>query len=280
MKTFSKNSVRTSDGVRLNLIEAGEGDALLLLPGWSQSAALFRHQLEGLSDRYRVIALDWRGHGDSEKVEAGYRISRLAMDLHDVLMAYDLESVSVLGHSMGNAVVWCHWDLFGRDRLSHLIIAEQPPTLLSRPSWTFEARDRAGCICDAAELQQNCESIEGPGGDEFRADFVSGMLSSQISEDERSFIIEENLRMPPNAAATLLFDTSVADWRDLIPRIDVPTLICAGRGSVVPFASQCWIRDQIPNARLEEFAAEEGGSHFMFWEAPEQFNRAVLDFLP
>ena len=82
MKTFSKNSVRTSDGVRLNLIEAGEGEVLLLLPGWSQSAALFRHQLEGLSDRYRVIALDWRGHGDSEKIETGYRISRLAMDLH------------------------------------------------------------------------------------------------------------------------------------------------------------------------------------------------------
>ena len=100
----------------LNLLEAGSGAPLLLIPGWSQTAAMFRHQLDGLSDRYRVMALDLRGHGESDKPTHGYRVSRLACDLHEVLEALGLDSLAVLGHSMGNAVLWSHFELFGRDR--------------------------------------------------------------------------------------------------------------------------------------------------------------------
>src|SRR5205814_8790522 len=50
-----EGSFTTSDGVRLHYIEAGSGDGLVMIPGWSQSAAQFKHQLSGLSDRYRVI---------------------------------------------------------------------------------------------------------------------------------------------------------------------------------------------------------------------------------
>ena len=279
MARLSRRSVKTSDGVRLSLLESGHGPPIVLLPGWSQSAAMFRHQFEGLSASHRLIALDWRGHGESEKVDFGYRLSRFAMDLQDVLCACELDATAVLGHSMGNAVLWCHWEMFGRDRVRQMVIAEQPPSLLSRPEWSPAERELIGCLCDAGELMQNCESIRGADGREFRAEFVTGMLSGAISTEDRAFIIEENLRVPPAAAAALLFETSVADWRDVIRRIDLPTLICAGEGSVVPLASQRWIRDQISGARLEVFSADEGGSHFMFWESPKRFNRVVAEFL-
>lgn len=279
MVATQKGTVRTSDGVDLSFVESGAGAPLLLLPGWSQSAAMFRYQLEGLADRYRVIALDWRGHGESAKVDYGYRLSRFAMDLQEFLRELELDSVAVLGHSMGNGVVWCHWDLFGRDRVAQWIIAEQPPTLLARPGWTEEEKARAGCITEASELMENCDALQGPDAATFGADFVAGMLSERVSDEDRRFIIEENLRMPRSAAAALLRDTAMADWRDVIPRVDVPTLLCAGEASVVPLASQRWIRDQIRGARLETFAADEGGSHFMFWEAHEKFNRVVAEFL-
>ncbi len=56
-----------NDGARIHYMEAGTGKPLVLIPGWSQTAAQFKHQLEGLSDRYHVIALDMRGHGESDK---------------------------------------------------------------------------------------------------------------------------------------------------------------------------------------------------------------------
>ena len=56
---------KTSDGVKLHYLEAGSGSALVLVPGWSQSAEQFKYQLEGLSDRYHCIAVDMRGHARS-----------------------------------------------------------------------------------------------------------------------------------------------------------------------------------------------------------------------
>jgi pimeloyl-ACP methyl ester carboxylesterase len=279
MSEIKQTRLVTSDGVELSLLEAGSGSPLLMLPGWSQTAAMFRHQLEGLSDRYRVIALDWRGHGHSQKVAHGYRLSRFAMDLHEVIKALDLESVAVLGHSMGNGVLWCHWDLFGRDRFSKMIIAEQPPTLLARSAWPPQERIRAGCIVEASQLVTSCDSLEGPDATVFARDFVAGMLSDRVSEEDRRFIIQENLRLPRHAAASLLQNTATADWRDLIPRIDIPTLICAGKASIVPYASQEWIQQQITGAKIVAFEADEGGSHFMFWEAFEKFNHVVAEFL-
>jgi non-heme chloroperoxidase len=71
--------VTTSDGVRLHYLEAGAGQPLVLIPGWSQTAAMYRHQLDGSHQSYRVIALDMRGHGESDKPTHGYRIARLAI---------------------------------------------------------------------------------------------------------------------------------------------------------------------------------------------------------
>ena len=93
--------VTTSDGVNLHYLEAGSGTPILMIPGWSQTAEQFKYQLSGLSDRYRVIAVDMRGHGESDKPEFGYKISRLAKDTHDLIQALDLDEVNILGHSMG-----------------------------------------------------------------------------------------------------------------------------------------------------------------------------------
>ena len=68
----------TNDGVRLHYVERGSGAPLVMIPGWSQTAAQFEHQTAGLSARRRVIAMDMRGHGESEKPEHGYKIQRLA----------------------------------------------------------------------------------------------------------------------------------------------------------------------------------------------------------
>lgn len=138
--------VTTSDGVRLHYLEAGTGKPLVLIHGWSQCAEEFKHQIAGLSDRYRVIAIDQRGHGDSEKPGFGYKIQRLSKDLHDLLVALDLRDVTVLGHSMGCSVIWCYWDLFGADRLAKIILVDEPPFLTSNPAWTPAETEAAGPI--------------------------------------------------------------------------------------------------------------------------------------
>ena len=90
-------------------------------------------------------------------------------------------------------------------------------------------------------------------------------------------MIAENLKMPAEYAARLVLNHGSLDWRDVIPRISLPTLVIGGKYSHVNPQSQVWIHEQIAGSQLEIF--EEGGAHFMFLEAPERFNQVVRNFL-
>ena len=136
MSNFSRRVFVTSDGVQLSYIRQGSGRPIVLLHGWSQCAEEFKHQIEPLSARYDVIALDQRSHGESQKVPYGLKISRLSKDLCDLLAELNLNDVALLGHSMGSAVIWCYIDLFGPGRLSKIILVDQAPFVTADPHWT------------------------------------------------------------------------------------------------------------------------------------------------
>jgi non-heme chloroperoxidase len=273
------SSVKTSDGVNLHYLEAGSGKPLVMIPGWSQTAEQFRYQLAGLKDRYRVIALDMRGHGESDKPDFGYKISRLAKDVRDVLLALDLRDVNILGHSMGCSVIWNYWDLFGADRLSKLMLVDQMPVITSNPAWSPAELEASGAIFNCESLYNTINALAGPDGVETTKKFIGGMVTNAMSASDLHWMIERNLRFPRQHAATLLYNHSTQDWRDVIRRINLPTLIVGGRTSVVPWKSQAWIQAQIPGSRLEIFEENEGGQHFMFIEGAEKFNKILREFI-
>lgn len=271
--------VTTNDGVNLHYLEAGSGKPILMIPGWSQTAEQFKHQLSGLSDRYRVIALDMRGHGESDKPDFGYKISRLAKDVHDAIHALDLDEVNILGHSMGCSVIWNYYDMFGPERLATLLLIDQSPMLTGNPAWSEEERVASGALFDPQSLYETINALAGPDGVETTRGLIGNMVTKSMSEEEKDWIIERNLTMPRQHAATLLYNHATQDWRDLIPRLALPTLVVGGRVSVVPWRSQKWIAQQVPGARLEIFEEEEGGNHFMFIEGHEKFNAIIADFV-
>ena len=273
--------VTTNDGVRLHYEEAGSGDPLVLIHGWSQSAAMFKHQLDGLGDRHRVIALDLRGHGESDKPDHGYRLSRLAKDVRDFLAALELRDVTLLGWSMGCSVIWSYWDLFGPERIARIVLVDEPPWILHTPDMSQQERGDAGSILDFEGTLGAYNALRGPEPEAraFTEAFVGGMFTAGLSPEAKAWVIDENLKMPRDLAACLLLIHVCLDWRDVIPRISVPTLVIGGKASHVPWKSQLWIQAQIPGSRVEIFEEDEGGAHFMFLENPDKFNRLLGDFI-
>ncbi len=282
----------TSDGVRLRYEEAGSGAPLVLIPGWSQTAAQFKHQLAGLSDRYRVIALDLRGHGESDRPAFGYRISRFAKDLHDSLAALDLSEVNLLSHSMGCSVVWCYWDLFGPERLARLIFVDQSPFLTANPAWAESEREAAEAALEPPSFRDDPISLyriqhlidgvtglAGPDGEEITRQFIGDMFTGRTSDAEKAWVFEHVLKFPRRHAARLVYNHATQDWFDVITRIDLPTLLIGSRASQIPWRSIVWMHDHIPGSRVEIFEEAEGGKHFPFMENPEKFNRLVADFI-
>lgn len=278
-ETHKQGSVTTSDGVRLQYLEAGSGQPLVLIPGWSQTAEQFRYQLDGLSERYRVIALDMRGHGQSDKPDHGYRIARLAKDVFDVLEALELSEVALLGHSMGCSVIWSYWDLFGAHRLDKMVLCDQSPFLTANPAWSEQDKRAAGAIFTPDSATERCNALAGPEGVADTRGLIEGMVTGAMSPETLGWMIACNLLLPRAHAAALLYNHCHQDWRDIIPRIELPTLAIGGRASLIPWTCVEWTAQQIHGARLEIFEEDEGGAHFMFIENPEKFNRLLVDFL-
>jgi pimeloyl-ACP methyl ester carboxylesterase len=278
-KSAQRLSFTTSDGVKLSYLCAGTGPTLLILHGWSQGAALFKHQLAGLCDRYRVIALDMRGHGQSEKPLYGYRIARLAKDLQELITALDPAHLYLLGHSAGASVIWNYLEMFGDTRVSKLIFIDEPAALLAQPYWSEQERLQAGAILTAEQLFQFTGQLRSSQGEQATRDILMSMVTPAMTQDQREELVGVNLQFPRAQAARLFIDNVTRDWRDFIPRIEKPTLIAFGRASPHPVECQQWIHQQIKGSRLEIIEAEDGGSHFLFLEAPQRFNRLLSDFL-
>jgi len=276
-----EGQVTTSDGVRLHYLEGGSGQPLVMIPGWSQTAAEFHKQFDAFTQHARVIAVDMRGHGESEKPEKGYRMQRLAKDLYDLVGALDLEAPDLLGHSMGSSVIWAYHSLFAAERPPRkLVFVDQSAAVVTQPGWDGATIAEAGSfLADMAALFGFEEAVRNNTTAEATKDVIRGMFTASFPEEELLWVARENIKFPRHHAAALLHDHCMIDWRSEICSIRFPTLVVGGETSIFAPSSQAWIAAQIPGAEVDIFPEAEGGSHFMFLEAPDRFNRLVTKFL-
>lgn len=270
--------VIVNDGTKISILEKGQGLPLLLLAGGGFSSKIFKQQIDFFSREYRVIAMDMRSHGQSDRVVHGMRISRLAKDLHDVIETLKLDHFYILAHSLGCSVFYSYLDMFGTSLIKKAILVDQPAVLTANPIWSEEERLNYGATYDAVK---NFDIINAMTNAKFvlvKSEIISSMTSKKASGAIRSFIAS-CFDIDPEAAALLYRNHLCTDWRDVIQRLEIPSLIIGGHASITPWQSQRWISKQILNARLKIFDEHEGGSHFMFVENPILFNQVVADFL-
>ena len=122
-------------------------------------------------------------------------------------------------------------------------------------------------------------ALAGPDGATISGKLLRNMVTRNMSDAEFDWMLECNLKLPRQHAAALLLNHCAQDWRDVIPRITLPTLVVGGKISVVPWQSQVWIHEQIPSSQLVLFEESEGGQHFMFIEGADKFNQVVASFM-
>jgi non-heme chloroperoxidase len=282
--TITNGSVKTWDDVTLRYIQAGPapGSTLLLIPGWAQTAAQWRKQIDYFSShKYNVIAYDHRGQGESDKPSHGYRIARLAADLNDLILQLDLKDVTIMGHSMGCSVIWAYWGLFAssRNRIKNLILVDQSACMIPDPSWSPEKAASISVFLKPGMAFELANALRGPEALQAVTGLVGSMFTSTISEEDLKWTLQQNSKMSYDNAATLLIEHSYNDWRDVLPTIDVPTLVIGAEQSLMSVETMPLIANQIPGAKVRVFGKEEKGSHFIFWENPDLFNKVVEDFL-
>lgn len=98
------NHYATVNGVRLHYVEGGRGPVLVCLPGWPQTWYSYHPIAGGLAQHYRVLIVDIRGMGSSDKPAAGYDKKTMAQDIYALLQHLGITKASLLGHDIGGMV--------------------------------------------------------------------------------------------------------------------------------------------------------------------------------
>lgn len=256
------------NGADLYYEERGEGSTILFLHGAFAGLRFFEPQLTGLSEEFHTVALDFRGHGRSEKTESGHTLSQHARDLQAFLEQLNLTDVAVVGWSMGVLVSWEYVDRFGTERIRALVDVDMEPSTYQQADYDFGTYTTDGMRETLRRMQSTPIDLT--------EESIAALLKEPPSRELRTMMIDELTRTPPSIQGAMLLDL-MCDYRDTLRDIDLPTLVCAGadekwRGvDNVRYAAEL-----IPDARFELF--EESG-HCITIEEPQRFNRVLNEFL-
>ncbi|MFT8322128.1 MAG: alpha/beta hydrolase [Bacillus sp. (in: firmicutes)] len=265
-------TIQVNDGTNIFYEEKGSGHPLVMIHGWGFSGRFFHRNVDALAEHARVITIDLRGHGNSDKPTFGYRVPRLAKDLYDVLTALDLHNVTVLGWSLGCPVIWSYLELFGKERLAQAIFVEQSPRQYYALDWKYA---HATCYDDASFAYTKAQ-VEMDTAN-FDQNQIKTIMATEPTQEEQELMLSEMAKAPASARIAIMADHTRYDWRDLLPEIDLPSLVLAARkDKVFPWQGPAWVGEHIPNAQTVFF---EESSHALFLDEPEKFNESVIHFM-
>lgn len=251
-------------GLRVAFARAGDGPPLVLVHGAWSDARTWRHQLEGLSAEFSVIAWEAPGFGASSDAPDWFRMPEYADCLAGFITALGLDHPHVLGLSFGGSLVL---ELYRR----HPAV---PRTLVLASAYA----GWAGSL-PAEVVRQRVERWERES--KHLAEHVRDYVPEFFTDSANPADIEEVVSIMGDARASGMIaatrSMAEADLREVLPGITVPVLLLYGdadRRSPVRIADE--LHESIPGSTL---VVLPGVGHLANVDAPDRFNAAVRHFL-
>ena len=249
------------NGVRLAYSLCGQGAGVVLLHGWMCNRSFWQRQCRELAGRnFRCLAVDFRGHGDSDAPAGGYSIQQLAAEVSTMMAALEFGPAVIVGHSMGGMVA------------QHFCLErpEQTAALALVATIASDAEDRL--ISKRIASDATRMGFQRAFDRHFDAWFAPG-----APESVRGWVKRRMRSTSDELGLQLVGDYSHFDLTGRLGEIRHPTLVIGTRADdSAPPAQSLRLAELIPGARL---ALIEDCGHFPMLEKPELLSRALLPFL-
>jgi non-heme chloroperoxidase len=265
------HTITGGGGVQLHVVETGNphGRPILFIHGLSQCWLTWSRQLgSDLADRYRLVAMDMRGHGLSDKPRDGYADSRLwADDVDAVLQALKLDRPVLCGWSYGSLVILDYLRHYGEAAVGGMNFVGAVTKLGSDEAISVLTPEFLSLVpgffsVDAEESAGSLQSL-------LRLCFVQ-----EPSVEELYLMLGYNLSVPPYVRQALF--SRAFDNDDLLPRIRKPALIVHGaRDAIVKPAIVAQHKAGLAHAQVEIMP---NTGHTPFWEDAAAFNGHLRAF--
>jgi 3-oxoadipate enol-lactonase len=250
----------TNNGYDIGYGEAGGGEAtpILFLHGVGSDKSVWHSQLAHFGRTRRAIAFDYPGYGDSDPAPSGTTRDDYASAIISAMHELGVDRAHICGLSLGGvvAIALHHAD---PERCASLILAD-----------TFAAHP------DGPAIYQR--SLDGSHDLPAMAEARTDVLLAQPTDPEvRREVVETMSRIDPAAFRIGAEAVWLADQRDRVEEVRVPTLILVGdQDLVTPVDLSNELVDLIPDARMQVIG---GAGHLINLEKPNEFNRLIEEFI-
>jgi pimeloyl-ACP methyl ester carboxylesterase len=243
------------DGVDIYYEAHGSGPTLLLTHGYSSTSAMWQGQIEALSRHHKLVLWDMRGHGQSDYPEdpAAYSEALTVADMAALLDEVGADTAIVGGLSLGGYMSLAFYRAYPQ-RVRALLIIDTGPGFKkddARETWNKRARET---------------------GDRFERE---GLEVLKSASPERSSVSHRDASGLARAARGMLTQRD-ARVIELLPDIQVPSLVVVGADDAPFLAASDYMAAKIPGARKAVIAA---AGHAVNIDQPQAFIEAVLPFL-
>ena len=265
-----------SGSIDLYYEDHGSGAPVVLIHGYPLSGRAWDRQLPVLLDAgRRVITYDRRGFGKSSQPASGYDYDTFAADLSVLMEKLDLRDATLVGHSMGTGEVTRYLAAYGSARVAKAVLVSPiPPFLLQTGD---NPGGLPGSLFDGFIETAKADTpawMKGFLDDFYNLDVFGGSLVS-----DQAFQVSLNVANAASAtAAVACIPTWETDFRQDLPKIDVPVLVVHGDADrILPFPMTA---KRLPGLINEiELVVIEGGPHAIAWTHADQVNDAMLRFI-
>jgi non-heme chloroperoxidase len=265
--------IEVEPGVRLHVIDWGEGPPVVLINGYPLGAGSYEYTFHALLKAgFRAIGISTRGFGQSDKPYGAYNYEVFTDDIKVVLETLDIKDAFIGGHSMGGSIAIRFVSKFGGEHIGKLgLFAAAAPRHIKIPEYHYPAFEKQEITRWIDGLSINRPAILGEIDAKFTVSPTSisaaiGAWLGALSDEASPYAMVQGL--------TALRDE---DLRADLPNIKVPTLLLHARqDQIAAFALAEQMHAAIQNSELVVF---EKSGHALFLEEQEKFNAELIKFL-
>ena len=254
----------TANGISIHYESAGSGPPVVLIHALGLDWRQWRDQIAALAPTRRAIALDLRGHGQSDRPPGPYSLGQMAEDVYGLIEALGVAPTDVVGLSLGGMVAM-ELALRHPRAIRRLVLADTTSEYPRAAREQFEERART------AETEGMAPLVAGVPERWFTPEFARAHPET-VAEIQR--IVGAN---DPAAYAAACRAVGTVDCTSRLGSLGCPTLVVVGdQDPGTPPAAARRLREAIPGARL---VVIDGASHLSNVGRPDAFNTALLEFL-
>ena len=266
---MNAHTITGHGGTKLHVLEAGKrsGKPILFIHGFSQCSLAWSKQLNSdLADSFRLIALDLRGHGLSDKPRDAYGDSAIwANDIHAVIEQLDVARPLLVGWSYGGVIMCDYVARYGEGAIAGsnwvAAVCRMGEPLIAMPFLGAEFLALApGFFSENAE-----ESVSA------LRKLIRLCIPSGLSPEEEWLLLGFNVAVPPHVRAGLLSRNLNCDA--VVAGMKKPMLLTWGDKDAVVLPAMCHHITGL--ARHAKVSTYPGAGHAPFWDVPDRFNREL-----